>query len=219
MGEESHVPLQIVQVCQRLYERGLIAGSDGNVSVRIAADRILVTPSGIAKVEVRPEDLVEVSPDGSHLAGARRASSEIKVHLRIYRRRPDVMAVVHAHPPTAAGFALAGEDFMSPVLPELIFHVGPVPLVPYATPGSEELADRFEPFVQSFDAFLMANHGATTVGPSLSIAHQRMESLEHAARILLTARLVGRIHTLSEAEVRALIATRHHATAAGSAPK
>jgi L-fuculose-phosphate aldolase len=216
VGDERAVREEIVAVCRRLYERGLIAGSDGNVSVRIASDRLLVTPSGIAKVDVDPADLVEVSPDGTHIAGKRRASSEIQVHLRIYRRRPDVMAVVHAHPPTATGFALAGEDFMSPVLPELIFHVGQVPLVPYATPGTEELADRFEPFVSSFDAFLMANHGATTVGPTLRIAHQRMESLEHAACILLAARLVGRVNSLSEADVRALVAARG---SAASAPK
>jgi L-fuculose-phosphate aldolase len=216
VGDERAVREEIVAVCRRLYARGLIAGSDGNVSVRIASDRLLVTPSGIAKVDVDPADLVEVSPDGTHIAGKRRASSEIKVHLRIYRRRPDVMAVVHAHPPTATGFALAGEDFMSPVLPELIFHMGQVPLVPYATPGTEELADRFEPFVRSFDAFLMANHGATTVGPTLRIAHQRMESLEHAACILLAARLVGRVNSLSEADVRALVAARG---SAASAPK
>ena len=107
---------------------------------------------------------------------------------------------------------------MSPVLPELIFHMGQVPLVPYATPGTEELADRFEPFLSSFDAFLMANQGATTVGPSLRLAHQRMESLEHAARILLAARLVERVGTLSEADVRALVAARASAAAA-AAPK
>jgi L-fuculose-phosphate aldolase len=218
VGEERGAREEIVQVCRRLYERGLIAGSDGNVSVRIASDRLLVTPSGIAKVDLGPGDLVEVSPDGARVAGTRHASSEIGIHLRIYRRRPDVMAVVHAHPPTATGFALAGEDFRSPVLPELIFHMGQVPLVPYATPGTEELADRFEPFVRSFDAFLMANHGATTVGPTLRLAHQRMESLEHGARILLTARLVGRVGTLSEADVRALVAARASAAAA-AAPK
>jgi L-fuculose-phosphate aldolase len=144
VGHDQEAREEIVAVCRRLHERGLIAGSDGNVSVRIAADRLLVTPSGIAKIDVGPADLVEVSPDGAHLAGTRRASSEVKVHLRIYRRRPDVRAVVHAHPPTATGFALAGEDFMSPVLPELIYHMGQVPLIPYATPGTEELADRFD---------------------------------------------------------------------------
>ena len=126
------------------------------------------------------------------------------LHLRIYARRPDVGAVVHAHPPTATGFGVAGEDFMAPVLPEIILQVGGVPLVPYATPGTTAVADRFEPYLDRHDAFLMANHGATTVGPSLRLAHQRMESLEHVARILLTARLLGRVQPLSEAEAAVL---------------
>ena len=149
----------VVQVCRRLYERGLIAGPDGNVSVRIGADRILVTPAGMSKVDVTIDDLVELSLEGKHLRGARRASSEVLMHLRIYQRRADVEAVVHAHPPTATGFAVAGESFAACVLPEMIFQVGWVPLVPYATPGTPQLADAFEPYVSSHDAFLMANHG------------------------------------------------------------
>ncbi|MGQ0647634.1 MAG: class II aldolase/adducin family protein [Gemmatimonadaceae bacterium] len=202
---------EIVQVCKRLYERGLIAGPDGNVSVRLSADRILVTPAGMSKVDVTPEDLVELSLEGKHLRGARRASSEVAMHLRIYKRRSDVQAVVHAHPPIATGFAVAGESFSSCVLPEMIFQVGWVPLVPYATPGTPQLADAFEPFVATHDAFLMANHGATTVGHTLTLAHQRMESLEHSARILLTARILGRVNTLTAPQVEALVDARKRA--------
>lgn len=129
------------------------------------------------------------------------------MHMRIYRRRPDVHAVVHAHPPTATAFGVAGEDFMAPVLPEVILQMGGVPLVPYVAPGGDQLADQFEPFLPHHDAFLMANCGATTVGPSLTIAHQRMESLEHAARILLAARQLGRVRQLSADEVAALRAS------------
>ncbi len=210
--------LEVVRVCQRLYERGLIAGGEGNVSVRIGRDRLLVTPAGMSKVDVRPDDLVEIGLDGRRIRGAQRASSEIAVHLRIYARRPDVGAVVHAHPPTATGFAVAGESFMECVLPEVVFTLGSVPLVPYAMPGTTALADRFEPFVSSHDAFLMANHGATTVGPTLTIAHQRMESVEQAARILLTARLLGRVNTLSGDDVRALTAARARAGVDGPYP-
>ena len=202
---------EIVSVCRRLYDRGLIAGPDGNVSVRIAGDRILVTPSGMSKVDVTTDDLVELALDGHHVRGSRRASSEIAMHLRIYKRRSDVQAVVHAHPPTATGFAVAGESFAACVLPEVIFQVGWVPLVPYATPGTEGLADQFDPYVAQHDAFLMANHGATTVGATLLVAHQRMESLEHSARILLTARLLGRVNTLSTEDVRALVQARERA--------
>ncbi|HUF27503.1 MAG TPA: class II aldolase/adducin family protein [Gemmatimonadaceae bacterium] len=211
MTQGLEVRREIVRVCQRLWERGLIAGPDGNVSVRLRSDRILVTPAGLSKVDVRPEDLVELSLDGRKLRGRMRPSSEVGMHLRIYQRRPDVQAVVHAHPPTATGFAVAGEGFMDCVLPEVIFQVGSVPLVPYATPGTPALADSFEPYLDRHSAFLMANHGATTVGPSLLVAHQRMESLEHAARILLTARALGRVQTLSAEDVRQLEEARHRA--------
>lgn len=207
---------EVVRVCQRLYERGLIAGGEGNVSVRIAEDRLLVTPAGMSKVDVRPEDLVELGMDGRRIRGAHRASTEVAVHLRIYARRGDVGAVVHAHPPTATGFAVAGESLPAGVLPEVVFTVGPIPLVPYAMPGTSALADRFEPFVARHDAFLMANHGATTVGPTLGVAHQRMESLEQAARILLTARLLGRVNPLTGDDVRALTDARARAGAGGS---
>ena len=194
----------IVRVCRRLYERGLVAGPDGNVSVRLDDDTILVTPAGRSKVDVEARDLVLVDSRGVVLAGDSRPSSELKMHLRIYERRRDVRAVVHAHPPIATGFAVAGESFVAPVLPEVILQMGTVPLIPYATPGSDALADLFEPFLERHDAFLMANHGATTVGATLEQAHQRMESLEHAARILFAARTLGRVNALSDGDVREL---------------
>ena len=199
---------EVILVCRRLYERGLVAGPDGNVSVRQEDGSILVTPSGLSKVDVTPEDLVVVTLDGRVLEGRHAPSSELRMHVRIYQRRPDVHAVVHAHPPAATGFAVAGEAFVAPVLPEVILQLGEVPLVPYATPGSDALADAFEPFLASHDGFLMANHGATTVAPTLTTALQRMESLEHAARILLAARALGRVNELSAADVRSLRATR-----------
>ena len=203
--ELARAGAEIVRVCRRLYERGLIAGPDGNVSARLIDGSIVVTPSGMSKVDVSTEDLVIVDPSGRVLDGRRRPSSELGMHLRIYARRPDVRAVVHAHPPTATGFAVAGESLMAPVLPEVILQMREVPLVRYATPGSDELADTFEPVLADHDAFLMANHGATTLGPSLEVAHQRMESLEHAARILLVARTLGRVNELSATDVQALL--------------
>ena len=130
------------------------------------------------------------------------------MHLRIYARRPDALAVVHAHPPTATAFAVAGEGLMPGVLPELIFMLGAVPLVPYATPGTPAVADGLEPFLRDHDAFLLANHGATTLGPSLRVAHQRMESLEHGARILMAARQLGRVTHLADEHVRELADVR-----------
>ena len=202
---------EIVVVCRRLYDRGLIAGPDGNVSVRLGPDRVLVTPAGLSKVDVAAADLVEVGLCGEPERTARRglrASSEVGMHLRIYQRRPDVRAVVHAHPPIATGFAVAGEPLPADVLPELILQMGVVPLVPYATPGTSGLADGLEPYLTDHDAFLLANHGATTLGPSLRVAHQRMESLEHGARILMAARHLGRVNHLADDDVRALADAR-----------
>lgn len=194
----------IVRVCRRLYERGLIAGQDGNVSVRLGRDRVLVTPAGMSKADVTARDLVEVplqSPPPSRAGRTRRKpSSELAVHLAIYRGRPDVGAVVHAHPPAATGFAVAGERFPENVLPELVYSVGPVALVPFAAPGSQALADSFGPWLAGHDAWLMANHGAVTAGATLLVAHQRMESLEHAARIVVAARALGRIVPFRPAE-------------------
>ncbi len=207
MAAEADLRADIVRVCRRLDARGLIAGADGNVSVRLDDGNLLVTPAGMLKVELRPEDLVVVDPGGHLVSGNHLASSEVRMHIGIYSRRPDVRAVVHAHPPTATAFGVVGEDFMAPVLPEVVLQMGGVPLVPYATPGGEPLADQFEPFLPDHDAFLMANHGATTVGPTLAIAHQRMESLEHAARIMLAARQLGRVRTLTDSQAAELRAS------------
>ena len=204
---------EIVRVCRRLYEQGLIAGGEGNVSARLDDGSILITPSGASKIDVLESDLVIVDSSGKLVAGSGRASSELGMHLRIYERRQDVKAIVHAHPPFATAFAVAGEDLMAPVLPEIIVQTGGVPLVPYATPGSPALAAAIEPFLPHHDAFLMANHGATAFGSTLSIAHQRMESLERAAQIIFSSRLLGRVSTLTEEQRNALLQLR-----AGASP-
>jgi L-fuculose-phosphate aldolase len=205
---EDALRREIVRVCRRLYERSLIAGGEGNVSARLSDRTILVTPSGASKIDVSEADLIVVDRGGKQVAGSGRASSELGMHLRIYDRRPDVNAVVHAHPPFATAFAVAGEDMMAPVLPEILVLIGGVPLVPYATPGSAALADAIEPFLSAHDALLMANHGATSFGSTLSIAHQRMESIEHGAQILFAARALGHVTALSDAQRDALLQLR-----------
>ena len=204
---------EIVAVCCRLYDRGLIAGQDGNVSVRLSSGHILVTPSGLSKVDVTPDDLVELTAEGEPVTRGPAASSEIGMHLRIYRERPDVRAIVHAHPPVATAFGVAGRDFMDAVLPEVIFHLGRVPLVPFALPGTPALGDAMAPYLADHDAFLLASHGATTVGPTLRLAHQRMESLEHSARILLAASQIGSVALLPAEDIAALRAARDAARA------
>ena len=203
-ASESALRDELALVCRRLWERGLVSGQDGNVSVRLPNDRILVTPAGFSKVDVGPGDLVVLALDGTHVSGSHAASSEIAVHLRAYQRRGDIGAVVHAHPPVATGLAVAGETLPGNVLPEVTVLLGAVPLVPYATPGTTELADQFEPHWANHQAFLMANHGALTLGPTLRVAHQRMETVEHAARIIAAARAFGHVGVLEPSHVLAL---------------
>lgn len=196
----------LVAVCRRLWRRGLIAGLEGNVSVRLPDGCVLVTPAGMPKRRCLTRDLVVVAPDGTRLSGERPATSELAMHLRIYERRPDVNAVVHAHPPVATGFALAGEPLPANALPELVVGIGEVPLIHYETPGTPALAAAVESQLGAHHAFLLANHGAVTVGPSLGVAYERMESLEHIARIVFTARALGRVNVLSPAQLAALAA-------------
>ena len=194
----------IVRVCRRLYERGLVAGPDGNVSVRLSDGSILVTPAGCPRSTSTPDDLVVVDLEGRVARRTRSSIERARVASAGIQPSGDVRAVVHAHPPIATGFSVAGESFVAPVLPEVILQMGAVPLVPYVTPGTDALADSCEPYLDRYDAFLLANHGATTLGATLDVAHQRMESLEHAAKILLAARTLGRVNELSASDVAAL---------------
>jgi len=213
----SAVARRMALCCRQLAAGGLIAGRDGNLSVRIGkdrlgADRVLVTPSGLIKALVTAADMVEVDLTGRpRRRGRRKPTSELDLHLRILRHRPDVQAVVHAHPPTATGFAVAGEEIPANLLPELIFVVGRVPIVPYGTPGTPELGDRIVPYLEGHDALLLANHGAVTMGRTLDQAWIRMESLEHAARIIVAARSIGQPQPLGARSVERLEALRAQA--------
>lgn len=197
--------------CRQLAAQGLIAGRDGNLSVRLEPTRVLVTPSGLLKSQIAATDMVEVDlATGQSRRGARKPTSELDLHLRILRHRPDVRAVVHAHPPAATAFAVAGQEIPGNLLPELIFVVGPVPLVPFGMPGTPELGDRIVPYIANprRHALLLANHGAVTMGRTLDEAWIRMESLEHAARIITAARTVGEPKPLDARAVETLEAMR-----------
>lgn len=174
------------------------------MSIRLDADRVLVTPRGLTKADLVPADLVLVDLAGGHRGGFRNATSELDLHLRVYQERADVGAVVHAHPPVATGFAVAGEGLPPDILPELILLLGDVPLVPYATPGTPAVGAVMAPFARTHEGVLLANHGAATWGPDLATARIRMESLEHAARILQAARSVGQLHALTREQLQAL---------------
>ncbi len=192
--------------CRQLAAQGLIAGRDGNLSVRLGPERVLVTPSGFIKSLVTPSDMVEVDLSGkTRRRSSRKPTSELELHLRILRHRPDVHAVVHAHPPTATGFAVAGVTIPGNLLPELIFLVGPMPLVPFGMPGTPALGDQVVPYLDKHDALLLANHGAVTMGSTLDEAWIRMETLEHSARIILAARQIGQPQPLRLEALRAQV--------------
>jgi L-fuculose-phosphate aldolase len=189
------------EVGSRLDRRGLIASNDGNLSVREADDTILVTASGSRKGYLRDEEVIRVDLEGRLRYGTGRPSSEVAMHLGIYRQRWDVCAVVHAHPPAATAFAVARFPIDHLALPELVLSLGKIPLAPFVRPGTERLGEQVAALIGTHDAVLLANHGAVTVGPDLEEAYFRMERLEHAARILIEARHLGGPHCLDPSDV------------------
>jgi len=187
MRGESDLRCELIEVCRALECKGFIAATDGNVSCRLRDDRVLVTPSGKAKGELKPIDLLVTDLDGVPVSGPGRPSTEIRMHLLVYSRRPDVAAVVHAHPPLLTALTLAGIPFAADALPEVWVAIGPVPTAPYATPSTQEVPDSIAPFIDSHQAILMERHGSLTLGRSLSEAYMRLEKLEHAAHTLYFA--------------------------------
>lgn len=200
-----------------LYQRGYIAACDGNLSVRLNKNQVLVTPTGMSKGGMRSADLVIVDMAGRKLKGRREVTSEIGMHLLIYRMRPDVNGIVHAHPRTATGFAAAGIALDQPLACEVVIGLGQIPLAPYGTPGTPELARTLEPLVPQYDAVLMANHGVVTYGVDLQSAYMKMETVEHFAQIALITHILGKQQLLDCAELEKLIAARTKYLAVNSA--
>lgn len=178
------------EVGRRLWQRGLIGATEGNLSARISPQRILCTPTGFSKGHLKPADLVVIDNHGNVVEGEG-PSTEIRMHLRIYQRRPDCEAVVHAHPPVATGFALAGEEIPDDLLPESATVLGSVASVPFCMPGTDEVPEALDPLLDDHKTFLLGHHGATVMGKDLMDAYHRMETLERVARIVLTARTLG----------------------------
>lgn len=201
---------EIVRYGKLLYDLGYVAATNGNISVRLDDSRLLITPTGICKGGMSPEDLLIVDIHGRKLEGERNVSSEIAMHLLIYGMRPEVRGIVHAHPPTATGFAAAGLALDQPLLSEVLLTIGTVPLARYATPGSAALADTLQPLVANHNAILMANHGVVTFGEDLERAFMYMEVVEHFAKIALVTRLIGKQQLLSPDEISELEAIRKH---------
>jgi len=199
---------EIVRYGRMLHERGFVAAMDGNLSVLLGEDRILVTPTCLSKGSMHPADMVIVDLEGKRVSGRRNVTSEIGMHLLIYRVRPDVRAIVHAHPPTATGFAAAGMALTEPLVCEVVMGLGCIPLARYGTPGTSELAQTLEPYVPNYDAILMSNHGVVTYGDTLEHAYMKMETVEHFAQIALVTHLLGRQQPLKDFEIEKLLLAR-----------
>jgi L-fuculose-phosphate aldolase len=190
MTDELRLRIAMTGVCKRLEQNGLIAATDGNVSCRVAPDRILVTPSGTTKGSLQPLDLLLLDFEGQVKAGRGKPSSEIRMHMEVYRRRNDVQAVVHAHPPALTALTIAGVPFISNLVPEVWLTVGAVPTAPYATPSTQEVPESIAPLLAKHRAILLERHGSLTVGKDLNEAYWLVEKLEQAARVQIYAQAI-----------------------------
>jgi L-fuculose-phosphate aldolase len=198
----------IVRIGRRMYEHGWMAASDGNITVRLDGGRILATPSGVCKGYLSPDDLIVCGSDGEKIEGKGQRTTEMAMHVAVYDARPDIHAVVHAHPPVSTGFAVAGKALNLGLMPELIVSMGSVPLAEYGLPGTPALVEGMLPYLPKFNAILLANHGAVCYGSDIDLAFGRMETLEHLARITLVAEMLGGPKPLPRVEIEKLFAAR-----------
>jgi len=208
--DESQARKLIIEVGHLLYERSYVVSSDGNVSIRLSDDRVLATPTMTCKGRMAESDLAVTDLDGKPL-NDKRASSELAMHLLIYKMRPDIRAVCHAHPPHGTAFAVAGLAIDKPILSEVILTLGCVPLTQYGTPSTDELTDAMKPYVEHHNALLMANHGAVAYGENIWQAFDRLETLEHTAKIAILAKTLGGALDLPQDAIQKLIHIREKA--------
>jgi len=205
---ESDYRRDIVEVGKLVYQKGWVAANDGNISIRLNENRVLCTCTGISKGMMTSDDLIICDLKGDKIEGSRERTSELAMHLTIYQMRPDVSAVVHAHPPVATGFAVAGRALTLALLPEVIIGLGCVPLAEYGLPGTAALTDPMLPYIPKYDAILMRNHGLVCYGEDVYKAFFKMETVEHFARITLVAELLGGPKVLPKQEVNKLFDAR-----------
>jgi len=205
---ERELRQDIVDIGRLIYQKGWVAANDGNISVRLDPERVLCTPTGVSKGMMAPDDLIICDMKGNKLWGRKERTSEIEMHLTVYNMRPEINAVVHAHPPVATGYAAAGKALIEALLPEVVIALGCVPLAGYGLPGTEELIKPMIPLIPKYDALMMANHGAVCYGEELYKAFFKMETVEHYARISLVAELLGGAKVLPRQEVDKLLEAR-----------
>ncbi|HWI61545.1 MAG TPA: class II aldolase/adducin family protein [Symbiobacteriaceae bacterium] len=206
---DSEAKRMIVEIGKRMFLKGYVAANDGNISIRVGPNTIWVTPTGVSKGYMEPDMMVKLDLDGKMISGDRKESSEVMMHLRVYNENPEVMAVVHAHPPVATSFSVAGIPLDRPILTEAVLTLGSVPIAPYATPGTEEVPDSITPFCRSHKAILLANHGAVAWGRDVVEAYYRLESVEHYATVMMyTSHVIGRANELTSDQVARLVQIR-----------
>ena len=220
MTGEYEIKKQILDIGRRIYNRGMVAANDGNISVKLNDNEFLCTPTGVSKGFMTMDMICKVDAEGKVIQAHApyRPSSEIKMHMRVYKLRPDVKSVVHAHPVNATAFAIAGIPLTQPIMPEAVISLGCVPIAPYGTPSTMEIPDAVEPFLEHFDAVLLENHGALSFGDSLISAYSKMESLDFYAQLLLLANQLGGPKELSPAQVERLYEIRRQLGMTGKHP-
>lgn len=208
--DEKNARKALAEVCQQAYQRRYICGTEGNFSIRLADDVLLTTPRGTCKGRLQPDDLVLTNINGELLSNSDhgKPSTELSMHITAYKMRPDIKAVVHAHPTCAVGFTVAGVPLEQPVLPEVVCTVGSIPTATYATPSTEEVSESIQNLVQEYDVMMMDHHGALCLGSDIWDAFYKLETLEHYAETMLVAHLLGGIKPLSPEQVKKLIAVR-----------
>ena len=220
MKSELDIKKEMCEIGKRVYDRGMVASNDGNFSVKLNDNEYLCTPTGVSKGFMTPEYICKVDAKGNILEANEgfRPSSEIKMHMRIYEKRPDVKAVVHAHPMYATTFAIAGKPLMEPIMPEAVIFLGGVPLAKYGTPSTMEIPDAVEAFLEDYDAVLLENHGALTYSDSLLNAYHKMESVEFYARLMYQTMAIGGPQILSDERVEQLYEIRRNMNLTGRHP-
>jgi len=214
MTAEYAIRREIVEIGRRMYDKDLVAATDGNLSFRLDDNRFLITPTGSCLGFLKASDLVLIDGEGKPRSPGR-PTSEYRLHLEVYRQRRDVSAIVHGHPPICTAFSVAGETLDRCVLPEVVFTLGAIPTAPYGTPTTDEPPRIIREHIQSCDALILDRHGTLTVGPDLIDAYYKLEKIEHTARVILAAKTLGRVRVLSPEQVDRLLAVREQAGLSG----
>ncbi|HGY54089.1 MAG TPA: class II aldolase/adducin family protein [Caldithrix abyssi] len=217
MAREWQLKKQIIEIGRRVWTRGYVAANDGNISVRINDNELLTTATGVSKGFMTPEMIVKVDMNGKMISktSTYKPSSEVKMHIEVYKERPDIKSVVHAHPPYCTSFAVAGIPLDRCVLPEAVMIIGSVPIAKYGLPSTMEIPENIRPHIKNSDAILLENHGALTLGPDLLSAYFKMETLEHTAQIVWNAVQLGNVNVLPKEEADRLLGLREKYTISG----